>query len=63
MTHSDYKFSLLLVDDEPSVLSSLKRVFYEDDYQIHTAGNGVQALALLAQVKIDAALIDLTAPN
>jgi len=63
MTHSDKKFSLLLVDDEPSVLSSLKRVFYEDDYQIQTAGNGAQALALLAQVRIDAALIDLKMPG
>ena len=63
MTHSDKKFSLLLVDDEPSVLSSLKRVFYEDDYQIQTAGNGAQALVLLAQVRIDAALIDLKMPG
>jgi DNA-binding NtrC family response regulator len=63
MIHSDHKFSLLLVDDEPSVLSSLKRVFFEDEYQIHTAGNGAQALELLAEVKIDAALIDLKMPG
>jgi DNA-binding NtrC family response regulator len=51
------------VDDEPSVLSSLKRVFFEDDYQIHTAGNGKQALALLSEVNFGAALIDLKMPG
>ena len=44
MENSDDRFSLLMVDDEPSVLSSLKRVFFEDEYQIYTAGNGAQAL-------------------
>ncbi|MBW2585172.1 MAG: sigma-54-dependent Fis family transcriptional regulator [Deltaproteobacteria bacterium] len=63
MENSDDRFSLLMVDDEPSVLSSLKRVFLEDDYQIHTAGNGAQALELLSEVKIDAALIDLKMPG
>ena len=63
MENSDDRFSLLMVDDEPSVLSSLKRVFFEDDYQIHTAGNGAQALELLSEVKIDAALIDLKMPG
>jgi len=52
-----------MVDDEPSVLSSLKRVFFQDDYQIHTAGDGAQALELLAEFKIDAALIDLKMPG
>jgi DNA-binding NtrC family response regulator len=52
-----------MVDDEPSVLSSLKRVFFEDEYQIYTAGNGAQALELLSEFKIDAALIDLKMPG
>ena len=63
MSHSEGKFRLLLVDDEPSVLSSLKRIFFEDEYQIHTAGNGAQALELLAKIKMDAALIDLKMPG
>ena len=52
-----------MVDDEPSVLSSLKRVFFEDDFQIYTAGNGENALELLKKFKIDAALIDLKMPG
>jgi DNA-binding NtrC family response regulator len=63
MENPDDRFSLLMVDDEPSVLSSLKRVFFEDDYQIHTAGNGAQALELLSEFQIDAALIDLKMPG
>jgi DNA-binding NtrC family response regulator len=63
MEISDHKFSLLMVDDEPSVLSSLKRVFFEDDFQIYTAGNGENALELLKKFKIDAALIDLKMPG
>jgi DNA-binding NtrC family response regulator len=63
MENSHDKFSLLMVDDEPSVLSSLKRVFFEDDYQIHTAGSGEKALELLRKSKIHAALIDLKMPG
>jgi len=57
------KFSLLMVDDEPAVLSSLKRVFFEEDHDIHTAGSGEDALALLEKVRIHAALIDLKMPG
>lgn len=52
-----------MVDDEREVLSSLKRVFFEDDYHIHTARNGQDALELLEKVRIDAALIDLKMPG
>jgi DNA-binding NtrC family response regulator len=63
MKHSLRKFTLLAVDDESSVLSSLKRLFFEDDYQIYTAGNGEEALELLKKMSVDAALIDLKMPG
>ena len=63
MESSHDKFCLLMVDDEPSVLSSLKRVFFEDDYQIHAAGSGEKALDLLRKFPIHAALIDLKMPG
>ena len=63
MKHSLKKFTLLAVDDESSVLSSLKRLFFEDDYQIYTAGNGEEALQLLKKMSVDAALIDLKMPR
>jgi len=63
MNGTPSKFSLLTVDDEPAVLSSLKRVFFEDDYQIHAARSGEEALAIVRKVRIDAALIDLKMPG
>jgi diguanylate cyclase (GGDEF)-like protein/PAS domain S-box-containing protein len=40
--------TLLLVDDETSILSSLKRLFRREGYTVLTAGNGAEALDLLA---------------
>jgi len=57
------KFSLLIVDDEPAVLSVLKRTFLEKGYQIHTARHAEEALALINMVRIDAAIIDLKMPG
>jgi DNA-binding NtrC family response regulator len=56
-------FSLLLVDDEPKILSSLKRLFRNAPYQIHTADNGMAAMEILARKPIDAALVDLKMPE
>ncbi len=39
--------TLLLVDDEPSILSSLKRLFHPHGYNILTADSGAEGLALL----------------
>jgi DNA-binding NtrC family response regulator len=58
-----HQFSLMLVDDEPAVLASLKRVFRKAPYTIYTAENGRLALELLQEFKIDAALIDLKMPE
>ncbi|NIO05704.1 MAG: hypothetical protein GTN74_14195 [Proteobacteria bacterium] len=40
------------------MLSSLQRIFSEEDYQIQAALNGENALAVLSKERIDAALID-----
>jgi len=57
------RFSLLLVDDETSTLSSLKRVFGDEPYRIHIADSGRSALAHVDNNKIDAALVDLRMPE
>jgi DNA-binding NtrC family response regulator len=61
--HAKRLFSLMLVDDEPNILSSLKRLFHKAPYEIHTAGNGMAAMEILAQNPIDAALVDLKMPE
>ena len=54
---------LLIVDDEPAVLSSLKRVIRPAGYRIHTAVNGKEALAILAQNNIAVVLTDNNMPH
>ncbi len=63
MITSPSKFSLLIVDDEKKVLSSLKLVFLKDDYDVYTASTGEKALSTARKVNIDAALIDLKMPG
>ena len=63
MNDAQSKFSLLLVDDEPSVLSVLEEIFSKEGYHIHTALSGHDALAILGGARVDAALIDLKMPG
>ncbi|WP_319405328.1 HD domain-containing phosphohydrolase [uncultured Desulfosarcina sp.] len=52
-----YDHTLLLVDDEASILKALKRLFRRDGYQILTAECGQQALDLLRQMENPVSLI------
>lgn len=54
---------LLLVDDEPNVLSALTRLFRGDGYRILTANSGRDALALLADEQVDAIISDMRMPE
>jgi len=59
MSSQPVNFSLLIVDDDPSVISGLKRVFYKDKYNIASSTSGEDALKLLKIRRIDSAIIDL----
>ncbi len=50
--------TLLLVDDESSVVSSLKRLLRRENYLILTASSGEEALALLAEHQVGVILTD-----
>jgi len=63
MTGPQSKFSCLLVDDDPNIISLLESVFRDSSYQIYTAMNGKSALSLMEKVRIDATLIDLVMPE
>ncbi len=39
---------ILLVDDEPNVLTALERVLFDEDYEIDTASSGEEALERVA---------------
>ncbi|MEC4675322.1 MAG: ATPase, T2SS/T4P/T4SS family [Nitrospirota bacterium] len=57
------QFALLFVDDEPGVLKSLRRVFNEENYIIHTVSNGNEALELLDKEKIHLVISDHRMPG
>ncbi|MFW3615652.1 response regulator [Billgrantia antri] len=54
---------LLLVDDEPNVLSALSRMLRHEGYELHTAGDGHAALAILEREPIDLVLSDALMPG
>ena len=57
------KHKILLVDDEPNVLKSLKRLFVETDYEIFTAESGEQGLEVCAKEKIALIISDYRMPR
>ncbi|MFZ6844723.1 EAL domain-containing protein [Undibacterium sp. RuTC16W] len=55
--------SLLLVDDEPNILASVKRLLRRDGYQIFTANSGQDGLRLLSENKVDVIVSDQRMPE
>ena len=55
--------SILLVDDEENILSSLRRVFRTEPYTIFTAQNGEEGLAVLQENAIDLIISDMQMPK
>lgn len=53
---------LLLVDDEDSILQSLRRMFRRDGYTIHLAASGEEGLAILDQTPIGVIVSDQRMP-
>ena len=57
------KLRLLLVDDEPRLLSSLCELLRERDYHLETATCGQEALEQLRRLPFDLVLLDLRLPD
>ena len=55
--------TLLFVDDEPNILSALRRLFRPLGYKIHTAGGGAEGLTLLEQEPVDLVISDMRMPG
>ncbi len=45
--YSKYKHSILIVDDEDSILNAFKRILADDDYEVHAVNNGMEGLNIL----------------
>jgi CheY-like chemotaxis protein len=55
--------TLLLVDDEPNILASLKRLLRRDGYHILTANSGAEGLELLKSNHVDVIVSDQRMPQ
>lgn len=53
---------ILIVDDEESILSSLKRLLRKEEYQILTAKSGEEGLKILEEQEVDLIISDLKMP-
>ncbi|MFS2137840.1 EAL domain-containing protein [Duganella sp. Dugasp56] len=54
---------LLLVDDEANIVAALKRLLRPDHYEIYTANDGPQGLAVLAEHAVDVIVSDQRMPG
>jgi two-component system probable response regulator PhcQ len=59
----DVEDSILLVDDEPNVISSLKRALMDEPYDIYSAGSAREGLKVLEQSRIKVIVSDERMPG
>jgi type II secretory ATPase GspE/PulE/Tfp pilus assembly ATPase PilB-like protein/FixJ family two-component response regulator len=57
------KYQILFVDDEHNVLKSMRRIFRQENYTIHTADTGEQALSIMDQETIQVVITDHRMPG
>ena len=55
--------TILVIDDDPSIVSALARLLQRDGHTVETADNGQQALARLRAHPYDLILCDLRMPD
>ena len=55
--------TLLVVDDEPANLTSLRKLFAKEDYRVLSATSGAEALELCRKHTVDVVLTDLMMPH
>jgi len=54
---------ILAVDDDGQVLRSVKRVLESAGFEVHTATNGPEALAMIAHQRPDLVVLDIIMPE
>jgi two-component system nitrogen regulation response regulator NtrX len=55
--------TILVVDDEPGVRSSVKGVLEDEGFKVFTAGSGEECLEQLTKLKPDVVLLDVLMPS
>lgn len=56
-------WNLLCVDDEPNILSALRRLLRPHGYQVTIAGSGAEALAIMEEQAFDLVISDMRMPE
>lgn len=56
-------WNLLCVDDEPNILSALRRLLRPHGYQVTIAGSGAEALAIMEKQVFDLVISDMRMPE
>ena len=57
------KHTIIVVEDENSILNILEMVFKSSGYQVYTAKNGKEALMMISSYCPDLILLDLGLPD
>lgn len=60
---SPIKKSILLVEDDKSILEYLRELMLDNGFSVNTASDGVKAISLLKKIQPDVVLLDLGLPN
>ena len=55
--------TLLVIDDEPNILTTVRRALEIEGYQVEVAGSGALGLQKLAEHDIDLVLLDVMMPT
>src|SRR6266849_10190684 len=55
--------TILVVDDEPDMLSLFKRILSNEDADILPAGSGAEALAIARRRQLDLVILDIKLPE
>jgi DNA-binding response OmpR family regulator len=55
--------TILVIDDEPNILTTVRRSLDLEGYQVEVAGGGAAGLAKLAEHDIDLVLLDVMMPG
>jgi PAS domain S-box-containing protein len=55
--------AVLFVDDEPDILRAVERLLFRENYALHFAGNGADALAIMEKMPIHIIVSDLKMPE
>jgi len=63
MTIAENKSHILVVDDDPEIVSLLRRGLVFEGYSVETASNGVEALAKIREKEPDLVILDVMMPG